>query len=78
MTPPPPTSEEAKYKELFQQFVATKKKCGEPYESLTFESFLKKIKANEAAVMQKTGCAAVTFRVYVKDGKAALKATPVK
>ena len=28
--------------------------------------------------MAKTGCKEVRFTVYVKDGKAALKATPVK
>jgi hypothetical protein len=28
--------------------------------------------------MLKTGCRDVRFTVYVKDGKAALKATPVK
>ena len=28
--------------------------------------------------MAKTGCREVRFTVYVKDGKAALKATPVK
>ena len=28
--------------------------------------------------MSKTGCNEVRFTVYVKDGKAALKATPVK
>ena len=33
---------------------------------------------NRADLMQRTGCRDVKFTVYVKDGKAALKATPIK
>jgi hypothetical protein len=33
---------------------------------------------NREDLITKTGCKEVKFTVYVKDGKAALKATPVK
>ena len=33
---------------------------------------------NRDDLIAKTGCREVRFTVYVKDGKAALKATPVK
>ena len=33
---------------------------------------------NRDDLKSKTGCREVRFTVYVKDGKAALKATPVK
>jgi hypothetical protein len=76
--PPPANPEEEKFREVFAQFVATKKQCGEAVDTLTFDAFVTKLRANQDAVKQKTGCATVEFKVYIKDGKAALKATPVK
>jgi hypothetical protein len=71
------SAEETELADLFEQFVSTKKQCGEPTEGLTSEAFGAKIKANRQAVMAKTGCTEVKFSVYIKDGKAALKATPI-
>lgn len=81
--PPPPappaaTGENAAWQEVYDQFVATKKQCGENVDKLTFDAFAAKLDKNKQAVVDKTGCVDVTFRVYIKDGKAALKATPVK
>jgi len=45
---------------------------------LTFAKFGDKLRKNKEELVQKTGCREVRFTVYVKDGKAALKATPVK
>jgi hypothetical protein len=55
-----------------------KKKCGESIQGLTFAKFSDKLRKNRDELMSKTVCRAVKFTVYVKDGKAALKATPVK
>lgn len=70
--------DEPYFREVFEQFVELKKKCGEPTAGLTLGKFGDKLRKNRADLMAKTGCQQVRFTVYVKDGKAALKATPVK
>jgi hypothetical protein len=78
-TPPPaPSRVDPHFKQVFDQFLATKKTCGEPTSGLTLEKFSEKLIKNRDDLMAKTGCREVKFTVYVKDGKAALKATPVK
>lgn len=69
---------EAHFKQVFEQFVSVKKSCGEPTSGLTYPKFAEKLVKNRDDLMAKTGCKEVRFTVYVKDGKAALKATPVK
>jgi len=66
------------FKQVFDQFIAMKKSCGEPVAGLTLAKFSEKLVKNRDDLMSKTGCRDVRFTVYVKDGKAALKATPVK
>jgi hypothetical protein len=80
--PQPPlaveTDEETHWQQVFQDFLRTRASCGEQSEGLTYEKFRGKLDANKAQLVAKYGCRAVRFQVYVKDGKAALKATPVK
>jgi len=66
------------FKSVFDQFVSTKQSCGEPTAGLTYPKFAEKLVKNREDLMAKTGCKDVKFTVYVKDGKAALKASPVK
>ena len=66
------------FRQIFDQFVTTKKQCNESIAGLVFERFAEKLIKNRDDLMAKTGCREVRFTVYVKDGKAALKATPVK
>jgi hypothetical protein len=66
------------YKQLFQDFLDTKKQCGEDLEGLTIERFIQKLDKHRAALLERYHCRTVRFQVYVKEGKAALKATPVK
>ena len=66
------------FKQVFDQFVSMKRSCNEPIAGLVYERFAEKLVKNRDDLMMKTGCRAVRFTVYVKDGKAALKATPVK
>jgi hypothetical protein len=70
--------EEAYFRSVFDQFVELKKKCGESIVGLTFAKFADKLRKNQAELIGKAGTRQVKFTVYVKDGKAALKATPVK
>ena len=66
------------FKQVYDQFLAVKKSCNEQTTGLTYEKFAEKLVKNRDDLMHKTGCREVRFTVYVKDGKAALKATPVK
>ncbi len=70
--------EEASFRAVFNEFVELKKRCGEPTAGLTYPKFSDKLRKNRDDLMAKPGCVGVKFSVYVKDGKAALKATPVK
>jgi hypothetical protein len=70
--------EETHWQQIFQDFLRTRASCGEATEGLTYDKFRLKLDGNKAALVSKYGCRSVKFQVYVKEGKAALKATPVK
>lgn len=70
--------EEAHFREVFDQFVATQKECGASVAGLTFDKFVRKLHAARDQVMKRHNAASVRFTVYVKEGRAALKASPVK
>jgi hypothetical protein len=79
--PPPPKAAEdpeARYKAIYKEFFDLKTACGESTDGLTFDRFRATLKKQEDAITERTKCSHVDFRVYVKEGKAALKATPVK
>jgi hypothetical protein len=71
-------AEEQHFQEIFREFLTTRDRCGEPNDGLTYEKFAAKLRKNKEQLMQKYACRTVRFQVYVKEGKAALKATPVK
>jgi Double sensory domain of two-component sensor kinase len=70
--------EDAHFRHVFDDFVETKRSCGEPTAGLTQAKFLQKLRDNKSALVAKHGCRTVRFSVYVKDGKAALRATPIR
>lgn len=70
--------EEAEWREVYQQFVATKQQCGESVEGFTYEKFRATLIKNRDALASRHGAGQVRFSVYVKDGKAALKANPLR
>jgi hypothetical protein len=73
-----PADELAEWKKVYEEFVQMKRKCGESTEGLTFEKFKGTLERNKAALVSRHACSFVKFSVYEKDGKAALKASPVK
>ncbi|MCA9602381.1 MAG: MXAN_5187 family protein [Polyangiales bacterium] len=75
---PKKDDEESHFREVYDRFVVTKKQCGESTEGLTYDRFVITLRKNRETIIAKTGVSRVHFTVYVKDGKAALKATPVK
>jgi hypothetical protein len=76
--PPPVNQEDQHYQDVYRDFISTRERCGEPADGLTYDKFAAKLRKNRDQLVQKYNCKTVRFQVYVKDGKAALKATPVK
>jgi hypothetical protein len=64
--------------EVYLEFLATKRDCGESSVGLTLEKFRLRLQENKNTLMAKHVCRTVRFSVYVKDGKASLRATPVR
>lgn len=73
-----PGGNDVAFRKVYDEFLALKQKCGESVKNLTYDKFSTKLKKNRQALIDKHGCREVKFQVYIKDGRAALKATPVK
>ncbi len=73
-----PVDEASEWRHVYEEFLSVKKQCGEPTANLSFDKFKGTLERNKAALVARHNCERVKFTVYVKDGKAALKASPVK
>jgi len=69
---------ESYYRRIFDEFVETKVACGEPIDGFTYEKFAKKLRKQSESLLGRDDVADVQFSVYVKDGKAALRAKVIK
>jgi len=82
VAPPPEAAggfdQEAHFAEVFEKYVAMRAECGEETESLKFEKFVLTLRKNRDQIVEKHHAEGVRFTVYAKEGKAALKASPVK
>jgi HAMP domain-containing protein len=65
------------YKRLFHEYVAAREEAGENVEGVTFDSFVTKLRVNEAGLKKKYQCSAVRFKVVTRDGKVSLKPVPI-
>lgn len=74
----PADPDEAHFRAVFDEFLATRERCGESVGALTWEKFEAKLRRNRDQLVAKYGCRTVRFTVYVKEGRAALKAAPVR
>jgi hypothetical protein len=70
--------DQAEWHAVYQEFVGLKQQCGENTDGFTYEKFEQTLKKNQEALMNRHGAKRVKFSVYIKDGKAALKASPLK
>jgi hypothetical protein len=68
---------ETEFRQVYRDFIETKQACGESIDGITYDKFSGKLKSNRQQLISRYACKTVKFQVYVKDGKAALKATPV-
>lgn len=75
---PPEDPDEEHFRQVHAQFVALRRKTGEGDDGLTAEKFAQRLRKNRDQLVQKYACRTVRFQVYEKDGKAAVKAAPVK
>jgi hypothetical protein len=73
-----PFDEMADWKKVYEEYLTVRRRCGEPTDSLTFDKFKATLERNKAALVERHNCTRVKFTVYEKDGKAALKASPLK
>jgi hypothetical protein len=80
VTPPAAAeeSDEEHWRSIHAEFLRVRAQCGEPTDGLGYDRFRPKLERNKQQLVEKHACRTVRFSVYVKDGKAALRATPVK
>lgn len=71
-------ADEAHYREVYDKFVQTRVECGEDTSDLTYDRFVAKLLKNRQQIVEKHKAKSVRFQVYVKEGKAALRALPVR
>ena len=70
--------DEVHFRQVFDEYLALRAKCGESITAVTMEKFREKLVSNREQLVNKYGCRTARFSVYVKDGKAAIRATPVR
>jgi hypothetical protein len=73
-----PQEIEPEWTQVYQDFVRIKQDCGEAVEGFTFERFTQTLRKNRDTLMREHGVQHVQFSAYVKQGRAALKAKPVR
>jgi hypothetical protein len=69
---------EPEWMQVYHDFVRLKQDCGEAVEGFTFERFTHTLRKNRDTLMREHGVQRVHFSAYVKQGRAALKAKPVR
>ena len=69
----PPLAQD--FNDIYKQYIDVRKSCGQSTE-VASGAFMERLKETEEAVKAQHQCADVNFEVYVKDGKAALRASP--
>jgi hypothetical protein len=76
---PAAPDEESHWRETFDDFVRTRGQTGEAAVGpVSYDRFRTKLQKNREQLVERFGCRTVRFQVYVKEGKAAVRATPVR
>jgi len=68
---------DASFYQVFQEYVLTRERCHESVEGISYEQFRQRLQESRAQIMQQHNCRGVDFQVYIKEGRAALRATPL-
>jgi hypothetical protein len=72
---PDPLSE-LRLRGVYQAYVEAKKRCNEDTTRLSFNSVAESLRKQVPGLLQKHGVRDVEYRVFVKDGRAVLRAVP--
>lgn len=75
--PSPEERENAAYKQVFDKYVNARRKCGQS-DDLAFESIRDVLKKQVRTIKSRYRCKSVKFRVTVENGKAKVKAVPLR
>jgi hypothetical protein len=71
-------SDQAHFSQVFEDYLALRQRCGESVVGLSLDKFAAKLQSNRDQLISKHGCKSAHFTVYEKDGKAAIRAVPVR
>lgn len=66
------------FREVYAEYLSLRRECGENSDGLSYDKFENTLVKTRDQVLQKHPAKGVRFTVYVKEGKAALKAAPLK
>jgi hypothetical protein len=66
------------FREVYAEYLTLRRECGENSDGLSYDKFESTLVKTREQVLQKHPARGVRFTVYVKEGKAALKAAPIK
>lgn len=69
---------EPEWTQVYNDFVRLKQDCGEATEGFTFERFTQELRKNRDKLRRDHGVQRVHFSAYIKQGRAALKAKPIR
>lgn len=69
--------EQRQWREVYEQFVARRRECGEAVEGVTWDRFAATLQKSRAEVVARARSRSARFTVVVKDGRAAVKAAPL-
>jgi hypothetical protein len=70
-------SEEEEWRAVYDDYIRLRRECGEATD-IAYEKFEMQLRKNRDAILAKHDAARVKFAVHIKDGKAKLKASPIR
>jgi hypothetical protein len=74
--PPPDPLSENRLRSVYRAYVEAKRRCNEDTTRLSFDAVAASLKRQVPELLQRNNARDVEYRVFVKDGKAILRAVP--
>ena len=75
-TPPPDPLSENRLRGVYRAYVEAKRRCNEDTTRLSFDAVVASLKRQVPELLERHNARDVEYRVFVKDGKAILRAVP--
>ncbi|MFH1267549.1 MAG: MXAN_5187 C-terminal domain-containing protein [Planctomycetota bacterium] len=70
--------DQQKLQKTYRTFMAARKKTGEPTSNMNYDKVMRQFEKKIPDFKKRHGCRDVEFKVVIKDGKAKIKAVPIK